>query len=240
MNLSKRLKYIFGLGPKNKLLKKYEHHAHPIVFEWDWKKTNFNRIALINHLLSRVGGYSAKYLEIGCASNALFDSVPCQCKVGVDPAKGGTHRMTSDDFFKQNKEQFDLIFIDGLHHYDQVHRDAQNAINCLRPGGWIAFHDFLPRSWLEHHVPPVHGYWTGDCWKAGLELAATGGIDFRTLKIDNGVGVMRLTAERPTIVDMTNELAKAEFDYYANALSKLNIVEWDEGMRWIEAASQQR
>ena len=71
-------------------------------------------------------------------------------------------------------------------------------------------------------------------------LQATGGIDFRTLKIDNGVGVMRLTAERPTIVDMTNELAKAEFDYYANALSKLNIVEWDEGMRWIEAASQQR
>lgn len=31
--------------------------------------------------------------------------------------RGGTHRMTSDAFFATNEEQFDLVFIDGLHHY---------------------------------------------------------------------------------------------------------------------------
>ena len=36
-------------------------------------------------------------------------------KIGVDPVSGGNLRMTSDHFFKENKEKFDLIFIDGLH-----------------------------------------------------------------------------------------------------------------------------
>ena len=34
-------------------------------------------------------------------------------KVGVDPISGGTLRMTSDNFFKNNETFFDLIFLDG-------------------------------------------------------------------------------------------------------------------------------
>ena len=45
--------------------------------------------------------------------------------------------MTSDEFFKNNKDQFDLIFIDGLHHYNQVKKDIINSVEVLKDGGII-------------------------------------------------------------------------------------------------------
>ena len=55
------------------------------------------------------------YLEIGCADNDLFDAVMAGRKVGVDPLRGGTHRLTSDAFFAgYDGEPFDVVFIDGL------------------------------------------------------------------------------------------------------------------------------
>ena len=40
------------------------------------------------------------YLEIGCDRNENFSKINIQNKVGVDPLRGGTLRMTSNDFFK--------------------------------------------------------------------------------------------------------------------------------------------
>ena len=76
------------------------------------------------------------YLEIGCANNDLFDAVMAGRKVGVDPLRGGTHRLTSDVFFAGcGGEPFDVVFIDGLHLYDQVRRDLDGALGVLKPGG---------------------------------------------------------------------------------------------------------
>ena len=55
---------------------------------------------------------------------------------------------TSDEFFNQNNEKFDVIFIDGLHHYDQCQADAINSLKCLNKNGFIFFHDFIPRNFL--------------------------------------------------------------------------------------------
>ena len=55
--------------------------------------------------------------------------------------------MTSDAFFLQNKQLFDLIFIDGLHHSHQVLRDINNALRWLSPSGTIVLHDCNP--WIE-------------------------------------------------------------------------------------------
>ena len=82
----------------------YRHNSHPKTFNSDWSRKSFNRIAVVNYLVSKIGGFSSRYLEIGCASNDLFHSVASLQKIGVDPASGGTHRMTSDDFLQQTKK----------------------------------------------------------------------------------------------------------------------------------------
>jgi hypothetical protein len=79
-----------------------------------------DRRDIIKYLTNR---YQYKhYLEIGCASDDTFRFVRniYEYAVGVDPSQGGTHRMTSDEFFQQNNLTFDIIFIDGLHTGEQV------------------------------------------------------------------------------------------------------------------------
>ena len=163
----------------------------------------------------------------------MFDSVFCSNKVGVDPQSGGTIRETSDIYFANNKDKFDIIFIDGLHEYEQVKRDAVNALNSLNDGGWIAFHDFLPRDWKEQHVPMVQGTWTGDVWKLAFELIQSKDIDFKILEIDYGVCVMRPVATNAKIADLSDELSFRQFDYLHKNIEKLPICSWEDGVRWI-------
>ena len=91
------------------LLIKWGNHVDHRSLNWDWSKTNFNRIAVVNLLLNKFT--NPNYLEIGCASNNLFNSVPANNKIGVDPSSGGNVRKTSDDFFRTNDVNFDVIFL---------------------------------------------------------------------------------------------------------------------------------
>ncbi|KAF0232740.1 MAG: hypothetical protein FD177_2222 [Desulfovibrionaceae bacterium] len=214
------------------LVIKWAHHADNRSFGWDWKSINFNRIAVVNLLLSNYK--NPKYLEIGCSTNILFDSVPTMNKIGVDPVAGGTERMTSDEFFFKNKTQFDVIFIDGLHTYAQARTDVVNAIKCLNRDGWIVLHDMLPQNWIEHHVPSVsNSAWTGDVWKVAFELLQTEGIEFKIVKIDFGVGVARVSKNNVELTDLTSKLASEEFNYYYDNIVSLPIVEWQEAQQWI-------
>lgn len=52
------------------------------------------------------------------------------------------YKMTSDEFFAQCDETYDLIYIDGDHHASQVHIDAMNAHRHLRVGGCLVFDDY--------------------------------------------------------------------------------------------------
>ena len=61
--------------------------------------------------------------------------------------RGGTIRTTSDEFFKNNKEKFDLIFLDGLHTYHQTIKDINNSLRNLNSNGIIIIHDCLPKKY---------------------------------------------------------------------------------------------
>jgi len=52
-------------------------------------------------------------------------------------------KTTSDDFFYNNKNYFNLIYIDGCHHYEQVKKDFINSFNFLEKNGYIICDDFL-------------------------------------------------------------------------------------------------
>lgn len=137
-------------------------------------------------------------------------------------------------FFRANKAFFDIIFVNGAHTYEQVREDAINSIKFLNLGGWIAFHDMLRRNWIECNVPIVDiGRWTGDVWKLAFGLSQTDGVDFKIVKIDHGVGVLRLTKDNPKLADLTKELSDKKFSYFYENVSKLPIIEWADAQHWL-------
>jgi len=147
-----------------------------------------NRLQLLNYLIGTRGYQS--YLEIGCGGDQTFHAVAAEHKVGVDPCSGGTLRMNSDEFFRINQEPFDLVFIDGLHLCEQVLRDVQNSLGCLRAGGCIVLHDCLPTRREHQARRPLERDWTGDVWKAVVELRRRPNCDIAVLDADWGLGVV--------------------------------------------------
>jgi predicted O-methyltransferase YrrM len=129
-----------------------------------------DRIYIINYLIKK--NNAKKYLEIGICDGSNFENVKIDYKIGVDPDSPCQNiiRKSSDDFFKDNTEKFDVIFIDGLHHSDQVYRDIINSLDCLNPSGLIICHDMLPTSEHMQEIPFRGGAWTGDCWKAFVKI----------------------------------------------------------------------
>ena len=161
-----------------------EKFSKKINFDFD----NRNRIDLIQHIIKKKN--YKNYLEIGCHSNEVFDKI-CIEKIGVDPVSGGNYRGFSDDFFKKNKINFDCIFIDGLHEYDQVRRDIVNSIKVLNRNGMIILHDCLPPSINHQRVPRTRYSWNGDVWKAIVEIRTWEHVDTYTVLADQGLGVIK-------------------------------------------------
>jgi hypothetical protein len=206
----------------------YRRYAVDETSGYDWKSQHHNRIELINRIIAYLGSASCRYLEIGCQRNACFDSVMAEVKVGVDPAKGGTHRMTSDEYFSRYTDSFDVILIDGLHTFEQSRRDAVNGLARLRQGGFMLLHDVLPNRWEEEHVPRLSKIWTGDVWKTAVELTSTRGLTYRTVTIDHGIGVARKDAASVAYRDRFPELSRASYTDFLNMRTQLNLCTFDE------------
>jgi predicted O-methyltransferase YrrM len=49
------------------------------------------------------------------------------------------------------KGQMDLIFIDADHSYEMVENDTRKALELLRPGGTIVWHDYAPKTPGVYH-----------------------------------------------------------------------------------------
>jgi hypothetical protein len=161
---------------------------------FDYEKNFYNRISFINKAISKFGYDEARYLEIGVDKNLVFNSipVPLKNKIGVDPLNGGTHRMTSDNFFKINKDKFHVIFLDGDHNYKQVKIDLINSIKVLHINGILFLHDVLPRSELEQAIPQQIDIWTGDVWKLVLEIIENSkNLEIFIANIDRGVCMIK-------------------------------------------------
>lgn len=178
------------------------------------------RYDLINFLIELYDYKS--YLEIGVDIGANFEKIRCPLKYGVDPNKkyeGLTHNMTSDEFFAQNKENFDIIFIDGLHISDQVIVDIKNSLNCLRPKGTIVMHDCLPVHEEVQRQERLHDHWNGDVWKAFAHYRSDPNLFMMTVNTDEGLGFIK-KAQQITF-ELPEEL---DFDFYAvNAFNLMNV-----------------
>lgn len=174
------------------------------------------------------------YLEIGCDKDQSFSKIKVKNKIGVDPVSGGNIRSTSDQFFSSNRNKFDIIFIDGLHHYEQVIKDVNNSLQILNDNGFILLHDCLPRSIAHQAIPRYRGSWNGDVWKALVELRTRSDLDTYTCQIDFGVGIVqkKKNTEILSIEKKNFKLLKFS-DYYHNFNSFMRVIDYKKALELI-------
>jgi hypothetical protein len=209
-----------------------------------------NRLTLINTLLTRIKGNN--YLEIGVRDGKTITEVKAKHKVGVDPAyhlkrnlalKGvlglndfKLFKQTSDEFFKNEAKKtfpdgIDLVFIDGLHNYDQSLRDVINSLEFLNPNGFMVLHDCNPKGAAQAYpiknsydevievlqsggIEGWTGEWNGDVWKTIVHLRAFHPeLNVRTIDADQGLGVISFGQNHHQLNVEKSELENAEFDF---------------------------
>lgn len=144
----------------------------------------------ISKALAINGGH--RYLEVGVDAGETFRDVPCRERVGVDPnrvvedrflAPDGVefNQMTSDEYFSSLPiaRQFDVIFLDGLHTFEQIYRDLCSALTHMHPTSILLVDDVFPqnvfgaltdraqaqRQRVDHGGDPGDSAWWGDVFK---------------------------------------------------------------------------
>lgn len=171
------------------------------------------RTEIIQKLIDERGYKS--YLEIGVFRNDNFNKIKCDMKLSVDPdpeAKADLC-MTSDEFFEeiagyQCNDEFDIVFIDGLHEHNQVWRDINNSLQHLKQGGVIVMHDCMPTS--EHtarwdNKSHQDEEWYGDVYKAYIKAHTELPYEVYVISEDCGCGIIDTSKprQRPLhIIDM--------------------------------------
>ena len=105
---------------------------------------------------------ASKYLEIGVAKGLTFRRVDVPYKVAVDPnfrldinkyadPKTIFHEVMSDAFFSTHASEhrpFDLIYLDGLHTFEQTFRDFCASIGNSHANTIWLIDDTCPSGWL--------------------------------------------------------------------------------------------
>ena len=174
------------------------------------------------------------YIEIGVFNpERNFTKINVENKIGVDPDPNSkaTLCIDSDTFFRRMKQtggKADLIWIDGLHHADQVKKDIENAWDMLNIGGVMAIHDSNPHSEGITHVPRDSREWTGDVYKT---ISRIDSPYYFTMDFDYGCCVIRKTKD--SLRFRENEVTWEAFDRDRRTL--LNLVSVAEGVNIIES-----
>lgn len=192
------------------------------IYRWD----------LIQFIIDK---YNFKtYLEIGCDKDQCFSKINVCEKIGVDPVSGGNIRNTSDQFFTNNQKFFDVIFLDGLHTYEQTKKDIENSLKILNDNGVILIHDCLPRRISHQAIPRYRGSWNGDVWKTIVEFRTKIDLDIFVTQIDFGVGVIKKKNNTQVLNLQLNNFKKLKFkDYYYNFNSFMRVKSYDEAKKII-------
>ena len=153
------------------------------------------RADIINFYLSGMPK-PRRYLEVGVRDpRDNFDLINAEIKHGVDPdpSVSCTHPMTSDGFFDTRPAPYDLIFIDGLHLYEQAYRDLANALKYSHDDSVIIVHDCNPPTEIhQREVKQGDDVWNGTVWKAFVRLRyERRDLEMFVIDTDWGVGIVQ-------------------------------------------------
>jgi predicted O-methyltransferase YrrM len=182
------------------------------------------RYDIINTLIRKYGYKS--YLEIGTQHGNAFTKIDIPHKVCVDPVKRYdqlTYEMTSDEFFANNKEKFDIIFVDGLHLEEQCSLDIKNSLKVLNKNGTIVVHDCLP-----HCEGFIKVQWNGTVFRSIIDLRYNNqNVVIEVVDTDNGCGVIR--RGKQSLYNAVDINTAKTYNFFANNRDELmNVISTDE------------
>lgn len=185
------------------------------------------RTEIINSLIHEYNYKS--YLEIGVNTPSQpgynWIGVKIPVKHGVDPNVETTFKMTSDEFFKNHiAQKYDIIFIDGLHLFEQVYKDIINSLLYLNDNGTIVVHDCNPLEEITQRRIRASDAWHGDVWKAILKLRTEEkDLEIFTIDTDEGCGLIRRGRQELLVVDKDIDIYN--FSYLQkNRQNVLNLI----------------
>jgi hypothetical protein len=184
------------------------------------------RHELINRLIN-LNSYT-DYLEIGYKEGNTFHRITALNKTAVDPNPLKTNSnvkiCTSDEFFSSNTNKYDIIFIDGLHVYEQVKRDFENSLKSLRGQGVIVFHDMNPQDFICGDGKIIKGEirarsfldggcYNGDCYKLAIDFYNNEyDYEYETYDMDEGCMVVYPYLKREKV---SNERVEKNYESFA-------------------------
>ena len=199
----------------------------------------------------------ARYLEVGVNRGVTFDRVPAARKVAVDPVfafdvearRAETtgveyHEVTSDQYFgtiAEPDQQFDVIYLDGLHVVEQTLRDLMNALHHLAPNGVIVIDDTRPPTYLASlpdrqnffkvrtWLGVDHQAWMGDVYRLVYFIETfCPHLSYRTISDNHGQTVIWRT-RRPTVPERgLREVAEITFEQLVLTEEALRLAPYGE------------
>jgi len=187
-----------------------------------------DRTQLINYIIRQRN--AKRYLEIGLTGkDGNFGRINCRYRVLVGQQDTAVFRGSSDEYFQQHHEKFDIILIDGVHTEEQVLKDVENALACLSPNGVIIIHDCLPPDKWHQRDPEQFKEgenWNGTVWKAVLRIFNRSRFKCCVLDTDWGCGIIDTAATQSALyVDLPMELDYT--DHFKKLLTyKVSVNDW--------------
>jgi hypothetical protein len=193
-----------------------------------------------------------RYLEVGVYQGETFHAVKAAHKVAVDPrfrikdsereATSEYHEVTSDKYFDDldvHAAPFDVIYLDGLHTFEQTLRDLMNAVDFLQPDGVVVIDDVRPNSYSSS-LPDINETyavrravhdrdlnWMGDVFRLVYFVQSfLPRFNYATVEDNHGQLVMWRGKRDPALFvpRQVEEIARLEFRHLVNQLAALNLL----------------
>jgi predicted O-methyltransferase YrrM len=148
----------------------------------------FDHVNLLQFLAGWVR--PTRYLELGVRTGTSFLEVAPYCTeaIAVDsaplqftlPENAVYHQMLTDDYFKSIKEQnlqFDMVFIDADHSFEQSYIDFLNVKDMVLEDGFVFFHDTYP---VKELAVPIY---SGTVYKTAIRIRENFGHEWEIVTL---------------------------------------------------------
>jgi hypothetical protein len=209
----------------------------------------------MNHSARRINALATimpaeRYLEIGVSTGTTFLDVDIPRRTGVDPAfafdyEAAANRetlllqQTSDSFFavQPKLSVYDVVFIDGLHTFEQVVRDFNNTILHTHRKSIVILDDTFPDDAYSAHpdLGAVRRYrksigsgaasWHGDIFKAVFYLHDFWpALNYRTIVGSGNAQTIVWWGKKSGRVPWLNNLEKISRLNYFDLLDNMDVL----------------